>query len=134
MKYIFDTNVCIKILNGNNESILNKIDDINNYDIIIPSIVRFELFYGAFKSKKSTKTLKILNEFLNSFETIGFNDNIAEIAGKIRADLEKKGTPIGPYDLIIGATTIYKNLILVTHNTKEFSRIDKIKIEDWESF
>ena len=134
MKYIFDTNVCINILNGRNENILNKIDNINNYDVIIPSIVRFELFYGAFKSNKLTKTLKILNEFLNSFETIGFNNNIAEIAGKIRADLDKKGTPIGPYDLIIGATAIYKDLVLVTHNTKEFSRIDKIKIEDWEIF
>ena len=132
MKYLLDTNVCIKILNGSNRNILKRIETIKNDEIVIPSIVRFELYYGSYKSKIPTKTTKNLNLFLNSFETIEFNDSIAEIAGKLRADLSKKGTPIGPYDIIIAATAIYTNLTLITHNTKEFSRITELIIEDWE--
>ena len=134
MKYILDTNVCIKILNGSNKNILNKISKISSNDILIPSIVRFELYYGAYKSKISIKTLNVLNDFLNSFETLKFDDNVAETAGKLRADLAAKGTPIGPYDIIIAATAVHSNLTLITHNIKEFSRIMSLKIEDWEVF
>jgi len=132
VKYLLDTNVCIRILNGSNRNILSRIETIKNDEIIIPSIVRFELYYGSYKSKIPTKTTYNLNQFLNSFETIVFNDTIAEIAGKLRADLSQKGTPIGPYDIIIAATAIYTNIILVTHKTKEFSRIMVLKTEDWE--
>ncbi len=132
MKYLLDTNVCIKILNGSNKNILNKIETIKNNEILIPSIVRFELYYGAYKSTIPTKTTNTLNRFLNSFETIEFNDSIAEIAGRLRADLAQKGTPIDPYDIIIAATAIYTNLTLITHNKKEFSRIISLKKEDWE--
>jgi len=60
------------------------------------------------------------------------DDRIGETDGKIRADLERKGMPIGPYDLLIGATALELGGVLVTHNRKEFSRIDKLSIEDWE--
>ena len=60
------------------------------------------------------------------------DSEIAEIAGKIRAELEKKGMSIGPYDLLIGASALARGYTLVTHNTKEFSRIDSLLIEDWE--
>ena len=90
------------------------------------------MYYGAYKSTIPTKTTNTLNQFLNSFETIELNDSIAEIAGRLRADLAQKGTPIGPYDIIIAATAIYTNLTLITHNTKEFSRIISLKKEDWE--
>jgi len=90
------------------------------------------LYYGAYKSTIPTKTTNTLNRFLNSFETIEFNDSIAEIAGRLRADLAQKGTPIDPYDIIIAATAIYTNLTLITHNKKEFSRIISLKKEDWE--
>lgn len=132
MKYILDTNVCIHLLNGSKQNILKKIEDIEIEDILIPSIVRYELFYGAYKSKYKEKSLHLLRNFLENFSTMIFDENIAEIAGKIRADLDAKGTPIGPYDLIIAACAIHKNLTLITHNTKEFSRIDNLIIEDWE--
>ena len=130
MKYCLDTNACIKILNGSNENILQKIKTINNDNVFVPSIVRYELYYGAYKSNKSTKTLQILSEFLFLFETIIFNDTIAELAGKIRSDLDQKGTPIGPYDLMIAASALSRNAILITHNTREFSRDSNLKIED----
>jgi tRNA(fMet)-specific endonuclease VapC len=132
MKYLLDTNVCINILKGKSENVKNKISVLSNENIVIPSIVRFELYYGAFKSTQKRKTVAILTEFLNIFEDIVFDSNSAKICGEIRANLEKKGTPIGPYDLIIASITLSHEFILVTHNIKEFTRIDKLKIEDWE--
>ncbi|MDH4201253.1 MAG: PIN domain-containing protein [Spirochaetia bacterium] len=93
---------------------------------------RFELFYGAQKSNNPVKSLALIREFFNSFSSMSFDDNIADICGEIRADLEKLGTPIGPYDLLIAATAISKDLILVTNNTKEFIRVKNIQLEDWQ--
>jgi len=133
MKYILDTNVCIGLLKGKSSFLRTKIENILTDHIIIPAIVRFELYYGAYKSSRREETLQKLNEFLTSFETIELDNHIAETAGKIRADIEKQGTPIGPYDLLIGASALYTGYVLVTHNTKEFSRIPGLMIEDWEA-
>ena len=133
MKYILDTNVCIGLLKGKSSFLRTKIENISTDQIVIPAIVRFELYYGAYKSTKREETLQKLNEFLTSFETIELDNHIAETAGKIRAAIEKKGTPIGPYDLLIGASALYTGYVLVTHNTKEFSRIPGLMIEDWEA-
>ena len=132
MKYLLDTNVCINILKGKSEKIKKKISTLSNGNIVIPSIVRFELYYGAFKSFKKNKTMTILNEFLDIFQDIVFDSDCAKLCGELRANLESKGTPIGPYDLIIASITLFHNFMLVTHNTKEFSRIEKLQIEDWE--
>jgi len=132
LKYLLDTNVCIQILKGVSLNIKFKIKNIPNDQIVIPSIVRFELFYGAQKSNNSVKSLALIREFFNSFSSMNFDDNIADICGEIRADLEKLGTPIGPYDLLIAATAISKDLILVTNNTKEFIRVKNIQLEDWQ--
>jgi tRNA(fMet)-specific endonuclease VapC len=132
VKYIFDTNVCIQILKGNSVKIKDKLAVVSNDNIIIPAVVRFELFYGAYKSNNPDKTLKILHEFLNAFDSLSFNDSIAEKCGEIRGSLEKSGTPIGPYDLIIAATAVSENLILITNNLKEFSRVKDLQFEDWQ--
>lgn len=132
MKYILDTNVCIQILKGTSQLIKTRIANISNEDIALPSVVRFELFYGANKSQNPEKKQVLIREFLGSFSSIPLDDQIAEKSGEIRAALEKVGTPIGPYDLIIAATAIVNDVTLVTHNTKEFSRVKAIKLEDWE--
>ena len=132
MKYLFDTNVCIRILKGNSPGILQRTEVVENCDIVIPSIVRYELFYGAYKSIREKETLMILKDFLGSFNDAVFDMHVADVCGKIRAELDKAGTPIGPYDLLIGAIALYNNFTLVTNNTREFSRIDGLKIEDWE--
>jgi tRNA(fMet)-specific endonuclease VapC len=133
VKYIFDTNVCIQILKGKSEILKNRIENISTSDIIIPSIVRFELFYGAYKSSNPDKTLAVILDFIQSFETLDFNDLIAEKAGEIRSNLDKIGKPIGPYDLLIAATAIISNLILVSNNVKEFERVPGLQLEDWQS-
>jgi len=132
MKYLLDTTVCIKILKGNSEKILDRITNIDNNMIVIPSIVRYELFYGAYKSRNKDKNLSILKAFLGNFSDRYFDNTVSEICGRIRAELDKNGTPIGPYDLQIGAIALADNLTLVTHNVKEFSRIPGLVIEDWE--
>lgn len=94
--------------------------------------MQYELYYGAFKSVKKEQTFAILKDFFKCFKVIPFNKVAAEKAGEIRADLEQKGTPIGPYDILIGASAIASSSTLVTHNIKEFSRISGLLIEDWE--
>lgn len=132
MKYLLDTNVCIKILKGTSQGISRRISRCNNNDVVIPSIVRFELFYGAYKSKKKEATLEILRDFLSCFDDISFDGVTSDLCGRVRAELEMAGTPIGPYDLQIGSIALLNKFVLVTNNTKEFSRIKDLLIEDWE--
>jgi tRNA(fMet)-specific endonuclease VapC len=132
VKYIFDTNVCIQILKGKSPKLKNKLQNISNSEVSIPSVVKFELFYGAYKSNNPDKSLSMIKGFASMFEIINFTSEIAEHCGQIRATLEKVGTPIGPYDLIIAATAISENLILVTNNTREFERVNNIQLEDWQ--
>ncbi|MFO1349527.1 MAG: PIN domain-containing protein [Gammaproteobacteria bacterium] len=74
-----------------------------------------------------------LNQFLAVFRSLPFDDAAAETYGRIRADLAAKGTPIGPNDLMIAAIAVTHGAILVTHNTREFERVDGLQWEDWET-
>lgn len=132
MKYLLDTNVCIKYINGTSEKIKNKISALNPEDIYLCSIVKAELFYGISKSKNKEKNLIKLNEFFHPLNSLSFDDDCWKIFGEIRSKLEKEGKIIGPYDLQIASTAISNNLTLVTNNTNEFKRIKKLNIEDWE--
>ena len=90
-----------------------------------------ELFHGAEKSTKRESSYEKLALFLSPYTIIHFDVKAARIYASIRAWLERKGQIIGPNDLVIAATTMAHNAILVTHNTKEFERIDGLKVEDW---
>jgi tRNA(fMet)-specific endonuclease VapC len=103
------------------------------YDIAVCSVVKSELFYGSMKSANPERNYALQQEFLEQFISLPFDDASAHIFGTIRAQLEKKGTPIGAYDLQIAAIAISNDLTLVTHNTREFSRIPELKLEDWEA-
>lgn len=132
MKYLLDTNVCIRYLQGRLPVILDAIRSRKPDEIVICSVVRAELYYGAMKSQFSTETLVKQRQFIDRFPTLSFDDSAALIFGKIRADLHRQGNPIGPYDLQIGAIALANNLTLVTHNTREFSRIEGLQMTDWE--
>ncbi|MBF0201396.1 MAG: type II toxin-antitoxin system VapC family toxin [Desulfamplus sp.] len=132
MTFLLDTNVCIKYLNGKSEKIREHIEFIEPDDVVLCSIVRAELIYGAMKSKNPEKNLEIQKKFMNRFISFPFDDDSARIYGEIRSELEKLGTPIGPNDLMIAAIAIQNDVVLVTHNTKEFGRIKTLKIADWE--
>jgi tRNA(fMet)-specific endonuclease VapC len=133
MIYLLDTNTCIRYINGRSPQLRTKFLTISgDDDIAVCSIVKAELYYGAAKSDNSVRTLAKQQEFLNRFVSLPFEDKAAAVYGPLRARLQKLGTPIGPLDMLIAAIAIAHSLTLVTHNTAEFSRVDKLKIEDWE--
>ena len=100
-------------------------------DICIPSIVLYELQVGIAKSNNPKKREEQLTMLLEQIRIIDFTEREAKASAKIRADLEKRGTPIGPIDVLIAGCAMVHNMTLVTHNTKEFHRVDGLKLEDW---
>ena len=131
MNYLLDTNICIYFLNKVSENLTRRFNAVNPGQIALCSIVKAELFYGAVKSGNPPKNLNTLHEFLSRFYSFSFDDSAAETYGRIRSCLEKAGTPIGPNDLCIAAIAITNDLTLVTHNRKEFDRVEGLKSEDW---
>ena len=132
MRYLLDTNVCIRYLNGQSESIRQQLLQRNPDEIALCSVVKAELFYGSMKSAKKDENLGKLRQFVNRFDSLPFDDQAAESYGQIRVQLEREGTPIGPNDLMIAAIGIAHDAVLITHNTREFGRLEDLKIEDWE--
>lgn len=132
LKYLLDTNACIVYIRNLHSGVRRKLESLPKSEIAVCSIVKAEMFYGSMKSENPQKSLIIQQKFFNQFHSLPFDDEAALIFGEIRADLAKKGTPVGAYDLQIAAIALANNLILVTHNTKEFSRINNLKTEDWE--
>ena len=130
--YLLDTNVIVRYLNKKSPFIINRLRTIPVKDIFVCSVVKAELYYGANKSSNPQKILSKQDLFLDKFVSLHFDDKSAKLYGIIRANLEKKGTPIGPNDLLIASIAMANNLILVTHNTKEFLRIDGLLFEDWQ--
>jgi tRNA(fMet)-specific endonuclease VapC len=90
-----------------------------------------ELEYGVSKSSNRENNRIALVHFASAFDIVGFTDKDAEVFGLIRADLERNGQIIGPYDMQIAAQAISRDLVLVTNNTKEFNRIRELRIENW---
>jgi tRNA(fMet)-specific endonuclease VapC len=132
MKYLLDSNTCIRYLNQRSQSIIDKMGMMSPDDIMVCSIVKAEMYYSAKRSHSPAKTRAEQDEFLRLFQSLPFDDDAAEYYSSIRAELATKGTPIGPNDLMIAAIALAHRLTLVTHNTREFSRIDGLQLEDWE--
>ncbi len=132
MQYLLDTNVCVMHLNGRSESIRDRLFHTPIQNMAVCSVVKAELFYGAMKSNNPTRTLERQQEFLARFISLPFDDKAAIVFGEVRANLASAGTPIGPYDLQIAAIALANDLTLVTHNTREFSRVNGLRLEDWQ--
>lgn len=130
MKYVLDTNTVIYFFKemGN---VASNLFQYRPEEIAIPSIVLYELKVGILKSNSPTKRIAQLEIFLKQVRVLPFTDTEANVAAFIRADLEKKGMPIGPYDTLIAATALANQATLVTHNTAEFSRITDLPLTDW---
>lgn len=131
MKYLLDTNTCIYYLNKRSPSILSRIASTNPDDIVVCSVVKAELFAGAVRTKRLESSLAAQKQFLGQFRSLPFDDDCAEMYGRIRAELFRAGTPIGPNDLMIAAIALQNKLILVTNNVKEFRRVTGLQYEDW---
>ena len=131
MKYMLDTNTCIFIIKKN-ENVLSHLKKIDFKEICISSITLSELEFGVAKGMHSEKNQKALDAFVYNFSILPFDSDAAHEYGKIRADLEKIGSPIGSMDMLIAAHAKSQKLILVTNNIKEFIRVDGLNIEDWK--
>ena len=129
MRYLLDTKAVIALFNDRMSNTSQRARLNKPQDIGISAIVAYELFYGAFKSQRSARNVALVDGL--QFEVLDFDKEDSRQAGEIRAALAVKGTPIGPYDVLIAGQVIARNLILVTHNTDEFGRVPGLQIEDW---
>lgn len=129
---LLDTNVCIRHLRGSTDRIALKLTEFPLETIKLCEIVAAELYYGCHKSNDLARNLVLTNNFLDQFECLMFDLRAAEIFGKIRTKLEAIGMRIGPYDLQIAAIALANDAILVTGNVREFSRVEGLRIENWE--
>jgi tRNA(fMet)-specific endonuclease VapC len=129
--YFLDSNTCIYFLNGSSASIREKILSTSPVDIKIPSVVKAELLLGAYKSKTPQKTLEKLEQFLEPFEVVPFDEIVCYEYAAIRKQTEEEGKVVGPNDLLIASITKFHEGTLVTRNLKEFTRIKGLVIENW---
>ena len=131
MKYMLDTIICIFAIRNSNDNVLKKFHEHLDDELYISSITLAELMYGVEKSRKHEQNRNALLQFLTLIDIKEFSEKAAIEYGKIRAFLENQGTPIGPLDTLIAAHAVSENMILVTHNTKEFLRIPDLTVENW---
>ncbi|MBI5957280.1 MAG: type II toxin-antitoxin system VapC family toxin [Chloroflexi bacterium] len=133
MKYLLDTNTCIRHLNQRSKTITEHLHSLSDSEIAVCSVVKAELYFGAMKSQTPEQTMLKQQAFVERFISLSFDDAAAVVYARFRAILEQAGTPIGSNDLMIAAIALAHSLILVTHNTREFGRISGLKVEDWEA-
>jgi tRNA(fMet)-specific endonuclease VapC len=133
MKWMLDTNACIRYLNGRSPQLRAKFTVTDPNEICISTIAKAELYFGAAMTRDPAATLAAQQLFLSRFASLPFDDAAAEAYGEIRAGLTRKGELIGPNDLLIAAISRANQLVLVTHNVSEFSRVERLAIDDWEN-
>ena len=133
MKYMFDTNAAISLIARKSRSLIQRVAASEPGAIAIPAMVAHELYYGAYRSARTSFNLDILKIFLGEFGALPFDTEDARVAGEVRASLAARGTPIGPFDILIAAQGLARDLVIITNNVREFSRVDGLRIEDWSA-
>lgn len=131
MRYMLDTNICIYAIKHKPEKVFQKLQEVEPEDVCVSSVTYAELVHGVEKSVAVEKNRLALSMLLANIEILDFDVDAADCYGKIRADLEKKGTPIGPLDMMIAGHAQSLGYTVVTNNVKEFSRVMDLKIENW---
>ena len=131
MKYMLDTNICIYIIKHQPANVIRKFREQEPDDICISAITYAELSHGVEKSQARETNRIALMVLLSEIQIVPFDDLAAQVYGVVRAELQKKGTPIGPLDTLIAAHAKALNLTLVTNNTKEFARVEGLALDDW---
>ena len=130
-KWLLDTNAVIALVARRSEPLLRRVEATEPGALAISSIVAHELYFGAYRSQKIEFNLETLRLLFADLEILDLDQEDARAAGEIRADLARRGTPIGPYDLLIAGQAMARGLPLVSNNTAEFERIAGLKLEDW---
>jgi len=133
MRLLFDTDVCIYLINRRPgfEQMLERLDGVPRTQTFVSTITVAELQHGVAKSARRNHNLKRVIHFLGNFEVAPFDESAATAYGPLRAELERKGRPIGPLDTLIAAQAIALRAVLVTNNTREFGRVRGLDVESW---
>ena len=129
--FLLDTNVCIHLLIGTSPSIVEEMRAHRPTEILLASVVRAELLFGARKSTRADQNLRLLERFFAPYRSVTFDDRCAEHYGLLRANLERAGQPIGPNDMLMAATALAHDATLVTSNVREFGRAIGLRLIDW---
>lgn len=128
---LLDTNICIYLIKNNPPKVRERFASYAPGEIGITSLSVAELHYGVEKSASREKNARALEALLLPLEIVPFDEAAAQIYGRIRATLEKKGTPVGSMDMLIAAVALARNCTLITHNLREFERINGLRCESW---
>ncbi|MDJ0703694.1 MAG: type II toxin-antitoxin system VapC family toxin [Leptolyngbyaceae cyanobacterium MO_188.B28] len=128
--YILDTNTLIYYFKGLGRVAENLLSH-EPKEICIPTVVLYDLYVGIGKSNAPEKRSQQLSSLLADVNVLPFKQRSAEYAAQIRNTLENQGQPIGPLDVLIAGTALAQAGALVTHNTREFSRVTNLKLVDW---
>ena len=131
MKYMLDTNICIYIIKQKPKNVIRRFKEAKISEIGVSSITLSELEYGVMKSAKPEQNRMALAQFIAPIETPSYDDAAAQHYGEIRAYLERQGTPIGSFDMLIAAHALSLKSILITNNETEYKRVSNLKIENW---
>ena len=131
MRYMLDTNICIYAIKHKPEKVLEELQRHDPSDVCISAVTYAELIHGVEKSAAIEKNRLALSLLLANIEIFDFDAKAADCYGKIRTELEKKGSPIGPLDMMIAGHARSLEFTLVTNNMKEFSRVSGLRMENW---
>ena len=129
MNYLLDSNVVISLMRGV-PVVVDRLRRHSPSEFGMSAIVAHELFYGAHKGSRVAANLARVEAM--QVEVVEFDAEDARRAGELRAALAKAGTPLGPYDVLIAGQALARGLTLITHNTREFNRVEGLVVEDWE--
>ena len=135
MNYLFDTDTCISLLDGREpekqQNILTRMEQLHRPEIFLSTVTVSELSFGVENSRYRKANLAALDAFLLDFRVMPFDETAAREAGRVRAELEKKGQRIGAMDTLIAAHAKSLGLPVVTNNVADFSRVRGLKVENW---
>ena len=131
LRYMLDTEICSYVMKRSHDPLLRRLQKVPVSDVCVSVVTKSELLYGVEVSPRRQQDEAALNAFLNYVEVLDFPDNASSHYAQIRAQLKKSGKMIGADDLFIAAHARSLGLTLVTHNTQEFRRVNRLAIEDW---
>jgi len=131
MKFMLDTNICIYLIKENPPQVLGKFEQYSVGEIGLSSITVAELQYGVQKSKFQEQNQTALQQFLTPLVVADFDEAAALTYGKIRADLEARGRPMGALDMLIAAHALSLGVELVTNDIKGFSEVPALRVNNW---
>lgn len=130
MRYLLDTDTCVDILRGLSAPVA-RLAALTPDDCVVSPITSFELSAGAAKARHPAAEMEKVKRFLEAVGELPFDHEAARRGGALRAKLERAGTPVGAYDLLIAAHALARDLILVTANIGEFRHVPELRLESW---